>query len=199
MLELPSVVENVSSAFSRIPGVGKKSAKRYAIAIAQWDKGILDNFVETINSLKVIKKCELCGCLTEEPKCEICLSEERSSSKILCVVENYNDFLAIENSGSFQGIYHILGGVLNPLMGIGPEHLKIDTLVERIKRTQIKTVILAINPSVEGDATCSYIKEEIGEGVNLERIGFGVPIGGSLDLLDASTINQALVNRRTLD
>lgn len=198
-MELPSVVENVSNAFARVPGVGKKSAKRYAIAMAQWDKSLLENFVETISSLQAIKKCELCGCLTEEPKCEICLSDERSTSSLLCVVESYNDFLAIENSGSFQGVYHILGGVLNPLMGIGPEHLKIDTLVERIKNSNIKTVVLAINPSVEGDATCSYIKEELGEGVNLERIGFGVPIGGSLDLLDASTINQALVNRRTLD
>ena len=198
-MELPSVVENVSNAFDRVPGVGKKSAKRYAIAMAQWDKSLIENFVETLSSLQSIKKCELCGCLTEEPVCEICLNDERKGANLLCVVESYNDFLAIENSNSFQGVYHILGGVLNPLMGIGPENLKIDTLVERIKSDGIKTVVLAINPSVEGDATCSYIKEEIGEGVNLERIGFGVPIGGSLDLLDASTINQALVNRRTLD
>jgi recombination protein RecR len=198
-LDLPSVVENVSNAFARVPGVGKKSAKRYAIAMAQWDKSLLENFVETLSTLQTIKKCELCGCLTEEPVCEICLSDERKGQSLLCVVESYNDFLAIENSNSFHGVYHILGGVLNPLMGIGPENLKIDNLVDRIKKDGIKTVVLAINPSVEGDATCSYIKEEIGEGVTLERIGFGVPIGGSLDLLDASTINQALVNRRTLD
>lgn len=198
-MELPSSVENVSNAFSRIPGVGKKSAKRYAISLAQWDKSLLENFVETLSSLQAIKKCDQCGCLTEEATCEICLSGERASSKLLCVVESYNDFLAIENSGSFQGVYHILGGVLNPLMGIGPEHLRIDSLVERINKLEMKTVVLAINPSVEGDATCAYIKDEIKGDVNLERIGFGVPIGGSLDLLDASTINQALVNRRTLD
>lgn len=198
-MELPSSVENVSNAFSRIPGVGKKSAKRYAISLAQWDKSLLENFIETISSLEAIRKCDQCGCLTEEQTCEICISDDRQGSKILCVVENYNDFMAIENSGSFHGVYHILGGVLNPLMGIGPENLRIESLVERISSLGVSTVVLAINPSVEGDATCAYIKEEIDGNVNLERIGFGVPIGGSLDLLDASTINQALVNRRALD
>lgn len=198
-MELPETIENVSNALARITGVGKKSAKRYAISMAQWDKGLLNNFVETIGSLDKIKNCQQCGVLSEELTCEICLDGERSTSPIMCVVESYNDFLAIENSGSFDGTYHILGGVLNPLMGIGPEDLKIDQLTKRILEKSVSTVILAINPSVEGDATCSFIRDQLSDSIKLERIGFGIPIGGSLDLLDASTINQALVNRKAID
>jgi recombination protein RecR len=129
--------------------------------------------------------------------CNICATDSRSSAKVLCVVENINDLMAIEKSNTFTGVYHILGGVLNPLSGIGPDQLKIDKLVERVKKLGVETVILAVNPSVEGDATCSYIKQLFGD-VNIERIGFGIPIGGSLEYLDPLTISKALENRKML-
>jgi recombination protein RecR len=111
-------------------------------------------------------------------------------------VENASDLLAIEKSGTFKGVYHILGGVLNPLLGVGPDELKMDELREKIIKKEIQEIILAINPSVEGDATCSYLKSILPQTVQVDRIGFGVPIGGSLEYLDPMTITKALENRK---
>ena len=115
----------------------------------------------------------------------------------MCVVESINDLMAIERSNEYSGIYHVLGGVLNPLLGIGPEQLGIQKIVDRVEQYEIKTVVLAVNPSVEGDATCSYIKQLLKD-VHVDRIGFGVPIGGSLEYLDPLTISKALENRKRL-
>jgi recombination protein RecR len=111
-------------------------------------------------------------------------------------VENASDLLAIEKSGTFKGVYHILGGVLNPLLGVGPDELKMDQLKEKIIKKEIQEIILAINPSVEGDATCSYLKSILPQTLLVDRIGFGVPIGGSLEYLDPMTITKALENRK---
>ena len=110
---------------------------------------------------------------------------------------NASDLLAIEKSNQFKGVYHILGGVLNPLLGIGPEQLRLKELAQRVESLETKTVILAVNPSVEGDATCSFIKQSL-KGINVERIGFGIPMGGSLEYLDSLTISKALENRKQL-
>ncbi len=128
--------------------------------------------------------------------CAICEDSSRQSAKVICIVENVSDLMAIEKSGNFKGIYHILGGVLNPLLGVGPDELRMDELRSRIIEKEIEEVILAINPSVEGDATCSYFKTLLPESVRVERIGFGVPIGGSLEYLDPMTITKALENRK---
>jgi recombination protein RecR len=133
---------------------------------------------------------------SDENLCSICQSENRKDVHSLCVVENASDLMAIEKSGHFKGVYHILGGVLNPLLGIGPDELKMDDLRSNILRKEVKDVILAINPSVEGDATCSYLKSILPTEINVERIGFGVPIGGSLEYLDPMTITKALENRK---
>lgn len=132
----------------------------------------------------------------DEDLCSICSDEDRQANKSLCIIENASDLMAIEKSGNFKGVYHILGGVLNPLLGVGPDELKMDELKSRILEKDIKEVILAINPSVEGDATCSYFKTLLPDSVQVERIGFGVPIGGSLEYLDPMTITKALENRK---
>ena len=113
------------------------------------------------------------------------------------MVENISDLIAIEKSEGFGGMYHVLGGVLNPLMGIGPKQLKIEKLAERVNKYNVTNLILAINPSVEGDATCSYIKQLL-QGVHIERIGFGIPMGGSLEHLDPLTISKAMENRKQI-
>jgi recombination protein RecR len=128
--------------------------------------------------------------------CSICSDANRQSLQVICIVENASDLMAIEKSGNFKGIYHILGGVLNPLLGVGPDELGMDELKNRIIEKNVQEVILAINPSVEGDATCSYLKSLLPESVRVERIGFGVPIGGSLEFLDPMTITKALENRK---
>ncbi|MBF0206043.1 MAG: recombination protein RecR, partial [Oligoflexia bacterium] len=139
-----------------------------------------------------------CGFICESDRCELCPSDDRAISGVVCVVETVADCLAVEKSGEYRGLYHILGGVLNPLQQIGPNQLTIDKLLLRIKEREVKTVLLALNPSVEGDVTCSYIREIIPQGVIVERIGLGVPIGGSLEYMDVLTIHKALENRKLL-
>lgn len=197
MVELPTTILEAVSSFSKLPGVGSKTAQRQVMAMTRWDAEQLRSFANSISHLTSLKFCKECGMFSEGDICNICATSTRISAKSLCVVENINDLMAIENSNTFGGIYHILGGVLNPLSGIGPEQLKISKLVERVKKYDVESVILAVNPSVEGDATCSYIKQLLGD-VNIERIGFGIPIGGSLEFLDPLTISKALENRKVL-
>ena len=197
MIELPESIKNSVRSFTRLPGVGEKTALRQIMNMVRWDAPEILEFAKAIEELKNIKKCTECGLYSELDKCEICLNEDRADSSLLCVVENISDLMAIERTNEFHGLYHVLGGVLNPLMGIGPEQLKVSKIVERVEKYKIETVVLAVNPSVEGDATCSYINQLL-QGVKVDRIGFGIPIGGSLEYLDPLTISKALENRKRI-
>ena len=128
----------------------------------------------------------------------MCSDEFRKKEKLICVIEGFNDYMAIENSGQFEGQYHCLGGVLNPLLGVGPDDLEIESLVRRVKEEKIENIILAINPSLEGQATCAYLNEILSDHSKVERIGFGMPIGGSLEFLDAQTISTAIANKKEM-
>ena len=199
MIELPNNIQSCVDSFSKLPGVGSKTALRQVMAMTKWSHDDLQIFSEALSDLKSLNHCTECGVFSEKDICKICSNAHRSESGLICVVENINDLIAIERSEDFFGQFHILGGVLNPLSGVGPRELRIDKLIERIKKLDTKSIILAINPSVEGDATCSYIKQLLGEHVHVERIGFGIPIGGSLEFLDPLTIAKALENRKTLE
>lgn len=196
----PDQLKKAIEYFSKLPGVGEKTATRQVLVLTHWDKEKLIAFSEALKNLATLEKCIECGMFARENEelCEICHHSDRKNSKTLCIVETVTDCLAIEKSGYYKGLFHVLGGVLNPLIGIGPDELHINQLVERIERLKIEEIILAINPSVEGDATCSYLKQQIKTSVRVERIGFGVPMGGSLEYLDAMTITKALENRKIL-
>lgn len=196
MIQLPEVIKNAVEALTKLPGVGEKTAFRMVMSMTHWKAQELNSVGSALSSLKNLRLCEECGMFADESLCSICSDESRQSIKALCVVENASDLMAIEKSGNFRGVYHILGGVLNPLLGIGPDELKMDELKNRIIEKDIQEIILAINPSVEGDATCSYFKTLLPESIKVERIGFGVPIGGSLEYLDPMTITKALENRK---
>ncbi len=196
MIQMPEVIKNAVEALTRLPGVGEKTAFRMVMNMTHWKPSELLSVGNALSAIQHLELCKECAMFAEDDFCSICSDENRQSSKNLCVVENAMDLMAIEKSGQFRGIYHILGGVLNPLLGIGPEELKMDELKNRILEKDIQEVILAINPSVEGDATCSYFKMLLPENVKVERIGFGVPIGGSLEYLDSMTISKALENRK---
>ncbi len=196
-MDLPSRIQDAIENFSKIPGVGNKTAMRQILQMCNWNKTDLMEFGRSIVELSELKKCEQCGFYSEDTICSICKDNRRVGNRVICVVESISDCLAIEKSETFNGVYYILGGVLNPLMGIGPDELGIDKLIERI-RGGFDSVILAVNPSVEGDATCSYIKEHIPETINVDRIGFGIPMGGSLEYVDALTISKALENRKKM-
>lgn len=198
-MELPKKLLNVVDQFSKVPGIGQKTALRHVLTLSNWDKEELLTFSRALKELTELKKCDNCGLYSDESTCEICLDEDRMGAGKVCVVESATDCLAIERSGAFGGTFHILGGVLNPLLGIGPQELNLDKLIERVKKESVQTLLLAINPSVEGDATCSYINQILPDSVVVERIGFGMPMGGSLEYLDNLTINKAMENRTRLD
>ena len=198
MIELPEKMERAISYLTKVPGVGEKTAFRYMMNIMKWSELERDEFAKTIENLSNVGHCSDCGAYTQDQVtlCHVCQNVERQSLKVICVVEKFTDMMAIENSGRFNGLFHILGGVLNPLAGVGPGQLRVHQLVDRVKDWESGSLIFAINPSVEGDATCSFLKELIPEKVKLERIGFGVPIGGSLEYLDPMTITKALENKQ---
>jgi len=197
MMDLPAVVKNAVTALGRLPGVGEKSALRMVTSMTRWRASDIQQFAQAAAGLNDLKECEDCGMWTEEAQCAVCLDPRRAEAGVLCVVEQVSDLLAIEKSGQYKGRFLVLGGVLNPLLGIGPDQIRLAQLKKLVEHGQTQTVILALNPSIEGDATCAYIKHIISSDINVERIGFGMPIGGSLEYLDPMTIGKALENRKS--
>lgn len=184
---------------SRLPGIGKKSAERLAYHILKGKPEYARQLAAELAGLhERISFCSRCGLLTETDPCIICTSGRRDTS-ILCVVESPADALTIEKTSEFRGLYHVLGGALSPLKRIGPENLRISGLVERARTEPLKEIILATNPSIEGDTTALYIADLMkGSGIKLTRIARGLPMGGDLEFADSLTLSRALQNRDLL-
>jgi recombination protein RecR len=197
MIDLPQVVKEAVSVLGKLPGVGEKSALRMVTAMTKWRREDLQKFSHATGSLVNLNECDECGMWTDERICSVCLDPKRADANVLCVVEQVSDLLAIEKSGQFKGRFLVLGGVLNPLLGIGPDQLRMSKLLEMVGLQSTSVVVLALNPSIEGDATCAYIKHVLPKEISVERIGFGMPIGGSLEYLDPMTIGKALENRKS--
>ncbi|AFH49796.1 Recombinational DNA repair protein [Ignavibacterium album JCM 16511] len=181
---------------SKLPGIGKKTAQRLALHIIKSDKESAEKLAKAIIDLKEkLMLCKKCFNLSEDELCEICKNPKRDQSTI-CVVEEVSDVIAIEKSHEFNGLYHVLGGVLSPLMGIGAENLRIKELINRFHDEEIKEVILALNPDTEGETTSLYLAKLIKPlGVKVTRIARGIPIGGDLEFADEATIGKAMLNR----
>jgi recombination protein RecR len=182
--------------FSRLPGIGRKSAERLALHVLKSPKALAEELAQGLLEVKEkIRFCSICFGLTDEDPCPICTDQRRANSSI-CVVEGPGDQLAIEKSGAFKGRYHILQGVLSPLDGIGVEDLRIGELMSRLRNENIKEVILAINPSVEGESTVSYLTDLLkGKDATVTRIALGIPLGGDLKYIDSMTLKRSLENR----
>lgn len=196
-MDLPKPLALLIDSFSKLPGIGEKSATRLALNIVQWNSNERREFSNALELMDGLRNCNFCNVLSDEPVCQICSNEKRKSEKTICVIENINDLIAIEKSEQYYGNYFVLGGVLNPLLGVGPKELYLDKLESMVQEFGTRNLILAINPSVEGDATCSYIKELLsGQDVDIQRIGFGIPMGGSLEYVDSMTISKAFENRK---
>lgn len=184
---------------SKLPGVGKKTAQRLALYILKRNETEVNNLLKSIQELKTkLRFCDRCFNLSEENLCNICKSPKRDSS-LLCVVEEASDVIAIEKTNEYNGLYHVLGGVLSPLSGINPDSLKIKELIKRFENEDIKEVILALNPDTEGETTSLYIAKLL-KPLNLKvsRIARGLPMGGDLEFADEATIGRALLNRSIL-
>lgn len=185
--------------FSKFPGIGKKTAQRLSLYLLKKPNDEVEKLIEAIHNLKhKLKFCSLCFNITEFDVCEICSSPKRDKS-LLCVVEEASDIIAIERTNEYNGVYHVLTGVLSPLNGVGPEQLKINELLKRLKTEEIAEIILALNPDTEGDATSLYLGKLI-QPLNLKvtRIARGLPIGGDLEFADEATIARAVSNRNLL-
>jgi recombination protein RecR len=192
----PPSLGNLIDQFSKLPGIGRKSAERLALHVLRSPRELAEKLAQALVEVKEkIRFCSICFNITDSDPCPIC-SDERRANGTLCVVEGPGDQLAIERSGAFSGRYHILQGVLSPLDGIGPEDLRIAELLARIRNENIREVILAINPSVEGEATVSYITEILsGKDLTVTRIALGIPLGGDLKYIDSMTIKRSMDNR----
>jgi len=182
--------------FGKLPGIGRKSAERLALHVLKSPKGLAEELAQSLLEVKEkIGFCSICFSLTDKDPCPICTDQRRANGSI-CVVEGPGDQLAIEKSGAFKGRYHILQGVLSPLDGIGVEDLRIAELMSRLRNENIKEIILAINPSVEGESTVSYLTDLLkGKDVTVTRIALGIPLGGDLKYIDSMTLKRSLENR----
>jgi recombination protein RecR len=197
---IPEPIVALTSALSKLPGVGPRSAERIALHLVQTDSGAVKQLAEIILlAREKIQFCTTCGSLTEKSPCPICEDSRRDSS-LVCVVERAVDILSVEKSGSFRGKFHVLGGKISPLDGVEPDDLKISDLEKRLTSEPIKEIIIALGTDVEGDATSNYLAKRLARsGLKISRIGFGLPAGSGLEFADELTLNRALEGRREMN
>lgn len=185
--------------FARLPGVGRKMAQRFAFYVLDLPEDKAREFAETItNAKQKIKKCTICGNFTEGELCPICSAKGRDTG-LICVVEDPRDVLAFERTREYNGVYHVLHGLISPMEGIGPDQLTIKELLNRIATTEVSEVVMATNPTVEGEATAMYIAKLLKPlGVKVSRLAYGIPVGGNLEYADEVTLYRALEGRSEL-
>lgn len=191
----PSLIQLIT-ALKKLPGVGKKSAERFAFKMIHWSEKDLKDFVNSIENVKnKLTSCSDCGALIELSACPFCKSQKRDSS-ILCIVSSAKDIFALEEVRLFNGIYHVLDTLLSPLDHKFEEALQLDSLIMRIKTLQVKEVILALDSTLEGDATALFIKNELKDlGIHISRLALGLPLGSTLDFVDEGTLSRAFSGR----
>lgn len=197
MLKLPSSLERAINEFAKLPGIGPKTAQRLAFYLLKRDAIDLGNLSEAVAELKAgVTFCSQCYNMAETDPCNVCADSSRDHN-LICVVEEPLDALAIEKTGQFKGVFHVLGGVLNPMEGIGPDMLQIASLKQRIESLGVTELIIATNPTLEGEATAAHIAKLLKDTpVKLTRIARGLPMGGDLEYADEITLSRALEGRR---
>ncbi|NUS36124.1 MAG: recombination protein RecR [Pseudarthrobacter sp.] len=190
-------VQELIDELGRLPGVGPKSAQRLAFHILEADPQDMKRLVEAITTVKErVKFCTVCGNVTEQEQCNICRDPRRDPS-VICVVEESKDVLAVERTRSFRGRYHVLGGAINPIAGVGPEQLRIRELLTRLNDGDIQEVIIATDPNLEGEATATYLARMLKTiGITVTRLASGLPVGGDLEYADEVTLGRAFEGRR---
>ena len=196
MLYTAESVEELAEQFARLPGIGRKTAHRLALYVLKMPREEVVTLAKALVNVKdKVRYCSICSNITETDPCAICSNTKRDRS-FICVVEEPHDVLAIEKTNEFKGLYHVLGGALSPLDGVGPEDLKIKELLQRVSTSSIEEVILALNPNVEGEATTLYLSKLLKPlGMKITRIARGLPVGSDLEFADEATISRALEGR----
>jgi recombination protein RecR len=195
-----TLLENAVNEFAKLPGIGKKTALRLVLHLIKQDVNEVAYFSETIAKMREeIKFCSRCHNISDHTLCNICSNPSRKQ-ELLCVVENIRDVIAIESTQQFNGVYHVLGGIISPLDGIGPEQLTIDSLVQRVEKEPVSEIIFALNPNIQGDTTLYYISKKIkNRPVKITTIARGIAFGGELEYADEMTLAKSISNRISID
>ena len=200
MQQYPSqLLERAVEAFSQLPGVGRKTALRLVLHLLRQSTDDVDSFADAVIPVKHdVKYCKVCHNISDDETCSIC-SDARRDASLVCVVENVQDVMAIENTQQFHGLYHVLGGIISPMDGIGPNDLEIDSLVRRVEEGGVKEVILALASTMEGDTTNFYISRKLKDtGVKLSVIARGISVGDELEYTDEVTLGRSIINRTSI-
>ncbi len=195
----PKVLEELIEYFKKLPSIGEKSAERLALAIIDSSEDEIKLFSKTmIDAKKNLHPCEICGNLTSEKKCHICDNPARNSN-LICVVEDYKTIFAFEKMGKYNGVYHVLNGLISPINGITPYDINIDGLIKRCKHNNEIEIIVALKPSIEGETTTKYINKILEkENIKISRLSYGIPVGAELDYLDSLTLERAFEDRKNI-
>ena len=199
MAAFPEPVTQLLAALNSLPGIGPRSAERLALHLVQADPAVVRQLAQAIlQARERVRSCAICGALAEQSPCSLCTDEKRDAT-VICVVERPVDIIAIDKAGQFRGRYHVLGGRISPVNGVGPEDLRIDALEHRLQSEPVRELILALATDVEGDATSFYLAKRFdAPGVKVTRIAYGLPAGSGLEFADELTLNMALEGRREL-
>ena len=198
---MSKLLQDAVAEFAKLPGIGRRTALRLTMHLLKMEQASVEQMVESIARFRrEVRHCELCNNLSDAPRCPICENPERDHSTI-CVVEQVGDLMSIENTRQYRGLYHVLGGVISPMQGIGPSDLKIDMLIEKVAAGGVKEVILAISTSVEGETTLFYIMNRLRAyaDVKVTTIARGIGFGDELEYVDEQTITHAMLNRREVE
>lgn len=195
----PEIINNLIECYKTLPGIGEKTAERMALYSLQLDHEKIDLFAQSLVSLKTeIKRCKKCNNLTQEETCPICKNQDRDRS-IICVVEEPKNVFQFEKIGSYHGLYHVLDGLISPLDNINPEDINIQSLLKRIEEENIKEVIIAVKPSIEGETTALYISKILKDkNIVISKIAHGIPLGADMDYIDSLTLELALEERKNI-
>jgi recombination protein RecR len=199
-MQLPStLLENAVAEFAKLPGIGKKTALRLVLHLLKQDIETTTQFGEALQKMrKEIKFCQRCFNISDGTICSICANSGRNKDTI-CVVENIRDVIAIENTGQYHGTYHVLGGIISPLDGIGPDQLTIEALIERVKKDKVTELVFALNPTIQGDTTIYYIQKKLVEyPCRITTIARGIAFGGELEYADEMTLGKSISNRQPI-
>jgi recombination protein RecR len=195
-----TLLENAVNAFAKLPGIGKKTALRLVLHLLKQDAKEVLHFSEVISTLRSqVKFCKRCGNIADADTCSICANPGRKQ-QLICVVESIRDVIAIESTQQYNGIYHILGGIISPLDGIGPDQLNIQSLLDRIQKEKIEELIFALNPTIQGDTTIYYIQKKLKDSaIRITTIARGIAFGGELEYADEMTLARSLQNRLPIE
>ena len=198
-MNYPDSLKVLIDSFKKLPSIGEKTAERLSFAVMNMSEEDINSFSKAIVDVKIkIKKCSICGNITENKICDICSDSSRDSD-IICVVEDSKNIISLEKMGSYRGKYHVLNGLISPMDGKGPDDIMLDSLLQRIKKENIKEIIIAVSPTLEGETTSLYISKLLEPfKITVSKIAYGIPIGADMEYLDPMTLSMAMSNRNKI-